>query len=236
MINAAVIEDDEEAADVLKACLEKASAEKQKPIQTDFFTSAIAFLNDYKHKYDIVFMDIELPGMNGLDAATKLRQLDADVIIVFVTNMAQYAIQGYKVQALDYVIKPVVYADFSLMLTRAINLIEAKQSSAILFNSEGKEIKVETEDIKYVEIRRHRIVYHCIEKDYPAYGTLKKVEQSLPSNQFYRCNSCYVINLKYVKEIEDLSVIVADEKLEVSHSRRKGLLRSLNDYMGGKPQ
>ena len=101
---------------------------------------------------DIVILDIEMPGMNGMEAAEKIRQADEDVVLMFITNMIQYAIRGYSVGALDFVMKPVNYYTFSLKLTRAIGRIQ-KIEKEILLKQQDSVKKVPVEEIYYVEIQ-----------------------------------------------------------------------------------
>lgn len=120
MINVAIVEDEDCAANNLSEYLNTFGRQNNTEIKAERFRDAISLLTGYSGKFDIVFMDIELPEMNGMDAAKKLREIDMSVTLVFVTNMAQYAVKGYEVGAVDYIVKPVSYYDFSLKLRRIL--------------------------------------------------------------------------------------------------------------------
>ena len=109
MLRCAIVEDSPRELEHLKECLARYSAERDIPLETTAFGDAASFLEHYRADYDIVFMDIELPGINGMEAAHRLREIDRQVILIFVTNMAQFAVKGYEVDALDYIIKPAQY-------------------------------------------------------------------------------------------------------------------------------
>lgn len=111
LFSIAIVEDNDMEAQVLKEYLQRYASEMDSTIEIVRFNSGFKFLDGYKAKYDAVFMDIEMPDMDGMTAARKLRTYDKNIAIIFVTNMAKYAINGYEVDALDYFLKPVHYSD-----------------------------------------------------------------------------------------------------------------------------
>ena len=124
MIRIALIEDESEAKDLFVANLDRYSKEHGIGFTVAHFCNAMTFLESYKPVYDIVFMDIRMPDMNGLDAAHRLRQLDPSVILIFLTNLSQYAVRGYEVNALDFIVKPISYYVLVLKLERALHRLE----------------------------------------------------------------------------------------------------------------
>ena len=107
MVNIAVVEDNEREREILTEYLKRFSPQ----FAIEVFSSAVIFLTDYTPKYDIVFMDIDMPCLDGMSAAAKMRKLDDRTCLIFVTNLAKYAIKGYEVQAFDFMVKPLTYAN-----------------------------------------------------------------------------------------------------------------------------
>lgn len=127
-VRVAVVEDDEKAAATLKQYLTRYGEENQISFKIGMYSNAISILEQYSANYDIIFMDIRMPYLNGMDAAHRLRVLDSTVALIFVTSLTQYAVSGYEVDAMDYIIKPVNYYDFALKLSRVLKRIGTDSS------------------------------------------------------------------------------------------------------------
>ena len=122
MLQVAIVEDSEDAAKLLRDYLTRYESTVDERFHITCFSNAVAFLEPYRG-YDLVFMDIEMPHMNGMEGALWLRTVDTQAKLIFVTNMAQFAARGYEAEALDFMVKPVAYADFSFKMKRAMNAI-----------------------------------------------------------------------------------------------------------------
>ena len=118
MLQIAIVEDDDQEAKVLGNCLNKYSQEHKSAFAIQRFSDGAAFLSEDKKVYDLVFMDVEMPFMDGLKTAKKLREKDSQVVLVFVTKLFQYAVNGYEYNAADYIIKPIRFASFSLKMEK----------------------------------------------------------------------------------------------------------------------
>ncbi len=196
------------------------------------FPSAVEFLTDYKPVFDIVFMDIDMPYLDGMTAAHRLRELDADVCLIFVTNMAKFALKGYEVSAFDFIVKPVSYPAFSLKLDRILRHLGVRTDKSVLIQSgRDKLLRVAVADILYVEVMGHKIVYHLPDQKVLSYGTLKSVEDAIDDKFFVRCNNCYLINLRHVVAIEGNYVKVGDERLLMSAPRKSSFEQALADFL-----
>lgn len=123
----ALVDDDAEICSLLRAYVQRYNTEYGTSISTYDFTRGSDLLHNYERGvFDVIFLDIELPGINGMETATQIRRIDDAVALVFVTHLAQFAVQGYEVQASDYIIKPLSYFDFAMKITRILKTIEGE--------------------------------------------------------------------------------------------------------------
>lgn len=227
------MEDETEEAETMRSYFARYAQESGTTFTVTHFKSAEAFLSRYRPVYDLVLMDICLPKASGMDAAAQLRRVDQSVPLIFVTNMAQFAVKGYEVDAFDFVVKPVTYANFALKLRRLLDRLSARREAEVLVTLSDHMIRLSASQIKYIEISGHRMVYHTTGGEVNAYGNLKETEAALDPAIFARCNSCYLVNLNYVQAIQGHTVLVDGESLQISRPRRRAFIQALNDYLGG---
>ena len=234
MRNIAIVEDDDKEAGLLEEQLRRYEKETGAEYRVVRFSGAIAFLTGYSADYDIVFMDIEMPDLDGMTAAKKLREVDPEVILVFVTNMAQYAVEGYEVSAMDFMVKPVRYDNLKLKLERAEKKLEGKGEDRFLVRGKNGPVVICVPDIRYVEVTDHMLTFYTNEGAIKVTGSLKEIEKRLEGRDFSRANSCYLVNLKYVTGASDGMVTVGGDRLSISRARRKSFMSDPADYLGGR--
>lgn len=233
MIQIAIVEDDPAARMRIRECLDYISSENGVGFDISEFPSGFSFIGQYKPEYDIVFMDIDMPGMNGMDTARALRKMDSNVVLIFVTNMAQYAISGYEVDALDFILKPVNKYSFAVKVKRAIARTTKRTDEYVPIKTDGGLHRVRITAIKYLEISGHYVIYHTTGGDYAEYGTLKEVEAKINRPHFVRCNRSFLVNLRHVSSVNKDSVYVDGDELIISRPQRKTFLAALSEFMGG---
>lgn len=231
MLRIAVVEDDKNYAAQLKEYLEKYEKEKRRKLTVTIFPDGEDIVTNYSADFDIILMDVEMTFMNGMTAAEKIRKKDSEVVIIFITNMPQYAIQGYRVDALDYVLKPLSYFAFSEKMDRAMTRLKKTESRFIAVTTKGGKQKVDLANLCYVEVCNHDLMYHTVDGVCMAKGTIKEAEDALSGENFFRCNRCYLVNLEYVEHVQGGEVLVNGEKIQVSRGRKKAFLDALNDYL-----
>lgn len=235
MINIAIVEDEKKEQDFLISSFKKLMLENDISINLKTYNSGEEFLFDFEYnKFDIVLMDIDLGQnkLNGLNVSKKMREIDDDVILIFITNLAQYAIDGYTVKAYDYIIKPFSYYDFCLKINALLNSNLLDNSKKIIVKSEGKQIILPLKQIYYIEVNNHTLIYHSSKGDFVSIGSLGDLSKSLSQNYFSLCNSCYLINLRYVETISGFDVIVHGTTLAISRPKKKQFINDLNEYLG----
>ena len=234
MIRVAIVEDDAEVRGVLQEYVRRYTRQYGTEFEVTVFADGVDILDNYRAVYDIIFLDVEMKHLDGMATAERIRQMDADVILIFITNMAQYAIRGYSVGALDYVLKPVPYFAFSQQLLKAVSRRKKRAKRYLTVPVEGGLRRLDTASIYYLESEGHRVHFYTDEGDFSAPGALKTFEEKLADCPFARCNSGYLVNLAQVRELRQSTVQVGPCELQVSRPKRKAFLAALTDYIGGE--
>lgn len=234
MVRLAIVEDDVKYLEQFCEYVKRYEKEGKEQISVRTFSDGMDIITEYKPVYDIIFMDIQMKLLDGMSTAKSIRKLDKNVILVFITNLAQYAIQGYEVEALDYVLKPVSYFAFSQELKKAIKKLKSKQTYYFNIFQEGSMIRLDVSQIYYIESQGHNITFHTRDNVYTIRDSLKNMENKLQGRYFYRCNNCYLVNLHYVESVNNNLVTVAGDTLQISRPKKKGFMEELSRYMGGE--
>lgn len=229
----AIVEDNAQFSDSVKAYLDRYSKENNVDFNVYSFSDGDEITSDYEAKYDIIFLDVEMKRLDGMSAAQKIRTYDSEVIIIFITNMAQYAISGYNVGALSFLLKPLPYFAFSQELTKSIDRLKKRKQKAILVPTDNGMIKLTSVEITYIESYGHDLIIHTKNESHILRGTIKKMEEELMGLPFYRCNHGYFVNLAYVQAVKDDDVIIGVDRLKISRPRKKAFLSALTQYIGG---
>lgn len=235
-IRVAIVEDDQIASKTLTDYLHRYAEENHAQFRIRMFGDAVSLLDNYTAEYDIIFMDIRMPYINGMDAARKLRVLDQKVILIFTTSLTQYAIEGYEVDALSYIIKPIKYYDFALKLSRAVAKVPLVNNAKFEIHTKTHTIRLDPQDIRYIESNGHHLTYHTFSGEYAQYGSLSKLEEKLLEFNFARCNSCYLVNLRYVRNVKGYTAILDNCELKISQPRKKSFVQALEYYWAEHPE
>lgn len=233
MIKVAVVDDEQKERDTLIQYYRELQSEVREELEICTFASGDELLEHYDYSYDLICLDIDMEGKDGIRTAQEVRRQDEQVIIMFITNMAQMAIRGYEVQALDFVLKPVNYYSFAMKMKTAFNMIGNKKSKNIVIPTTDGMRKISTNQLYYVEVNGHYLHYHTLEGVFRQKSTMKELEDKLSGLSFKRCNNCYLVNLKYVDCVSKDDLKIGGEWLKISRPRKKEFLQALANYMGG---
>ncbi len=234
MISIAIVEDDKSVSDQLESYIRMLQEEKGEEFSVKAYGDALLFLDEYKSQYDIILFDIELPSINGMEAAERIREADEEVIIIFVTYMAQFAVKGYGVHAFDFIVKPVSYFPFSQKLWKAVReKLSRKEASLIVKTAEGLE-RLSIGKITYLEVSGHIVQIHMTDKTVAVRCSISEMEDKLQPYHFLRCNVCYLINPVHIDKITENQVVVKGEPLAISRAKKKQFLTKLAEYFSEK--
>lgn len=232
MIKVAIVEDEIQYANQLTDFLHQYGQEMGEVFDITHFSDGDSIVNKYKAQFDIILMDVQMKFMDGMSAAEEIRKVDTEVVIIFITNMAQYAIRGYAVDALDYVLKPVSYFAFSQRLSRAIARMKKREQKAISLSIKGGAVRIDIADIFYIESEGHNLIVHTASGNYKSSGAIKDIEEKLSDMHFFRGNKGYLINLAHVDGVQEGCAMIKGEALLLSRARKKEFLSALTNYWG----
>ncbi len=230
----AIIDDEKEVINQLTEYIGNVSQEIGVTFETACFNEGHTFIDTYDFSYDIVLMDIEIGSENGMVLAESLRQMDSAVTLMFITNMSQYATQGYLVDAIDFIIKPVEYESFLFRFKRAVSRA-SKQSGKLITISSGSEIySFPSKEVIYIDIQGHNMTIHSKKEVKTVRASLKSVEAQLSGTPFARCNNSFLVNLSHVRSIVDNEVTLSNgDKLSISRGKKTLFMKAYNRFIGG---
>lgn len=236
MYRIAIVEDESEESDRLVGFLNRYQTEHSESFQIQVFSSASKFWFHFNSNFDLIFMDIELPDGNGMEVVREIRRVDENVTVIFVTNMAQYAVKGYEVRAFDFIVKPVTYYNFSVKLQNVLTIFNQNKDRDIWISNKDGKMKLSVSSILYIEIVKHMAYFYTSDGTYNATESLTSLKERLKNNHFALCNRCYLVNLKHVTAVKQGIVHVGPYRLGVSRSKQAEFLRVLNRYLAGRSE
>lgn len=232
MLRIAIVEDEENYIHILRQYLQQFQEETGEDIEITEYHDGDEIAAFYKAQFDIILMDIEMKFIDGMTAAEEIRKKDESVVIIFITNAPQYAIRGYEVGALDYILKPVSYFVFVQKLNKAITKLKKREKRWVTISTKNGVMRLEVSNIYYIESEGHNLIYHTKTEKILSAGTMKAMEEVMGRLDFTRINKCYLVNLEHVEGIRDKFAVVHGEKLLISRPRIKLFMQELARYWG----
>lgn len=234
MIKIAIVEDELEYFDLLSRYISRYMTEQNTSYDIAHFPDGVVFLTDYHPIYDIIFMDIQMPHINGFETSQRLRELDPKVKLVFVTSYSQYAPKGYEVEASGFLVKPVSYLSFYMLMDRLMRTgIRDRDKELVIHLRNGVRV-IPYAELMYIEISGHNLKYVTESGIVEASGSFTKLEEILPKDSFARPSNSFIVHLKYVKGITGSIVQVGNGELPISRARKKEFSIKVMRYFGDR--
>lgn len=235
MYRTLIVEDEPQEANRLSELIARYAETHHIQFHITRHASAMEMLSDKTH-YDLCFLDIDLPGISGMEAAQLLRVYDQTTPIIFVTNLAKYAVKGYEVDALGFIVKPATYGGLSMNLDRALRTIGQNTGRSVMVPTEDGVRVIPFNSIVYVEVTGHRLTYHLEgEEPLEARGSLGQLEEDLADAPVVRVSKSCVANMDKVSLIRnDCLRMSSGDQLHISRTRKREVVDTVTDYLGGR--
>ncbi|NCB51464.1 MAG: response regulator transcription factor [Clostridia bacterium] len=233
MIRIAIVEDEPEQADVLRGMIERFSRESGTQLDVSVFPDGEDFIQSGE-RFHISFLDIQMERLDGMNTARKVRETNSEMVIIFVTNLAEYAIEGYSVSAMTFLLKPLRYEILRMTAERALAIVNKHPEKSLTVKTDKGTVKIRPAQIYYVEIDNRRLALHTANGIFYCTETMQKMEELLDPERFFRCHVAFLVNLDHVARIDKSGAVVAGDHVLVSKYRKREFMNALTRYVGGK--
>lgn len=232
MIKIIIVEDQEKWRLQIEKHLKMYSQEKNVLFDVTYFDNGESFLSQYSSDIDLIFMDIGLPNKNGIDISREIRKKNDNVCIVFLTELSQFAIQGYEVNAYDYLVKPMKYDLFVVKMDRILNHLKVTAKKYFTLKDNEGMHRLCYDDILYIESQKHYIYFHCNKETYRMRESLEEIQNEFLTFGFAKINRSIIVNLVKVSDYSHTDVTIKDEVLPLSRVYKSEFLRDLTQFIG----
>ncbi|MBR1813102.1 MAG: response regulator transcription factor [Lachnospiraceae bacterium] len=232
MFDIAIVEDHEEHRELLKNYILRYFGGREDAAKIRCYPDGEDFLKDRADPPDVVFLDIVMERLGGMETARRIRETNSKTLICFVTEMYQYALDGYSVNAVDYLVKPVRYESFCGSFRKILRILNGRVPKLMQIDYDKTSSFVDIASIYYIETDGKKMLVHTASGDYPCAGTMKAMEEKLKEEGFARCHQAYLVNLRYVETVRKAEIVVCKEKLPVSRYKREEFLQALTRFVG----
>ena len=232
MLRIAIVEDEEDQRKVLAEYIRQYFRGHDE-VELYEYRDGEEFLQESTPIMDILFLDIVMKHSNGMDTARAMRLTNKKTLLIFVTEMFQYALEGYSVDALDFLIKPVYYSSFCVSMKKALDVLHDRMPQMFCITFDKTTSLVDIASITYLETEGKRILIHAKSGDYPCTEPMKVLEEKLEPYGFVRCHQAYLVNVRYVDSIRKTELTLDGATIPVSRYKREEFLRKMARFVGG---
>ncbi|MGI6238486.1 MAG: LytR/AlgR family response regulator transcription factor [Christensenellales bacterium] len=231
MLLIAIVDDSPQDADLLQKQVERFFAEAKQAFVLHIYHDSVDFIRS-QVEYNIAFLDIHMDKIDGLEAAHFVRKINKDTVLIFVTQMAQMAIRGYEVDALDFIIKPSDQHSINRVLRKGLARIKSQTGVSVMLKTSRGVVSISSNKIYYVEVYDHYLIYHTDQGDFRVRGQLRELHNKLSDKQFIMCSRSHLVNLRHIASVHDDYLVINGENVPISKARRKDIEQQFVNYLG----
>jgi len=234
-INIVICDDNFDDRQILKTYVDKFINEINASAEIIVYESGDFLLNDFNKRrlknVKILFLDIYMPGKNGIETAKQIRKSDDDLIIILTTSSREHGLDGYSVDAMQYLVKPLSYDDVKAVLTKCMKMF-ADSMRYIEVMANRVMLRVLLKDIIYIEIQNHNCLIHTVSEIINNYYTLDKLESLLDGSIFLRTHRSYIVNMHYIEDISENDFILKNGvKIPIRRNDKVAVKQAFRDYL-----
>lgn len=247
MIRVGIVDDEREARQRLQQEIVRFSDEYAIAFDVHEYDSAAAYLSDNNAACDILYLDIDMPEMSGMELAEKIRETDSRVLLIFCTNLQQFAINGYSVSALGFMVKPVQWYSLQMYLNRALKIIrerEAQQNNSaekkLLIKDGAVTRLIDSGDIEYIEVRQHDLLYNILDKEtgqcevIKNRGSMQEIAAMLSPLGFVRCSAGFLVNMRCITAVSRMNIYIGQKILPIGRTYKESFSDAFSKYLAKK--
>ena len=244
MVKIGIVDDEKEAREQLQEAIERFGTEYRMEFEVRGFDSAVSYLSSGSNACDILYLDSDMPRMTGMELAEKIRETDPEVVIIFCTNLEQFALNGYSVSALGFLVKPVQWYSFHMYLDRALKAVQRRAGRSENAGTRRIVVKdgpvsrvIDAADIKYVEVRQHYLLYSIQDKRtgeetvIRTRGSMQDAVGQLSPYGFVRCSSSFLVNLSCITAVSRLDLYIGQEVLPIGRAYKDSFTREFSRFL-----
>lgn len=235
MLSFVICDDEPSVRHQLVGYIRRIESELDSAINIIEFSSGVDLLDRYPMQTDILFLDIGMRILDGIETAHRIRKISPDVCIIFITSMVQYALNCYKVHAFSFIQKPVQYGEFRSEVCAALRSLQRTEYSFFVTNAaDGLQYLVSSGEIFYIEVQNHDCTLHLKDRTITTRQKLKKWEEDLSKYNFARCHVSFLVNFRHIRSVGGATLQMNNgDTIPISKQRRKAFLTALTDFAGG---
>ena len=234
MINIYLCDDDAKFLEQLREHIIEVANENELNIHVKCYNSGKNLIfNIEDAEADIIYLDIEMDEVNGIETGLKLRSLGCTAQIIYLTVNKNYVFDSFEVQPLNYLIKENINTmQFEKVFLKAIELAQSKEKKYLYFKKNAKMYKLILDEIIYFEVIKRKIIVHYRDEEFEYYNSLDKLIEEINDRNFVRIHRSYVVHLKFVKYIEkDVLVFINNESLKIGRKYLSEVKGKFKDYL-----